>query len=150
MGYLPEKSKILGNLFFHRNQRKIVNQGSPPKKVFDPWIKSYEAYSIFRTSVILEYVILKFVTYVHISNWNFMTNSVQSKTVQFHLFRSSSSNPWDRQVFAAETLPFGPSTFADRPLWFFWAVQFDTWPSGFTLMTPQWGPHTHLDPKPYT
>ena len=34
--YLPEKSKILENLFFHRNQRKILIQGSPPKKVFDP------------------------------------------------------------------------------------------------------------------
>ena len=34
--YLPEKSKILENFFFHCNQRKIVNPGSPPKKVFDP------------------------------------------------------------------------------------------------------------------
>ena len=33
--YLPEKLKTLENLFFHRNQRKIVIQGSPPTKVFD-------------------------------------------------------------------------------------------------------------------
>ena len=32
--YLPEKSKSLENLFFHRNQRKIVIACSSPKKVF--------------------------------------------------------------------------------------------------------------------
>ena len=70
MEYLPEKLKTLENLFFRRNQRKIVIAGSPFEKVFDPWIKSYEAYSILRTSVILE--IFKLVTYVHILNQNFI------------------------------------------------------------------------------
>ena len=79
VGYLPEKMKILKKYFFHRNQRKILIACSPLKKVFDPWIKSYEAYSIFRTSVVLEYVTFKFVTYIHISNQNFMADSVKSK-----------------------------------------------------------------------
>ena len=77
--------------FFHCNQRKIVIACSPPKKVFDPWIKSYEAYSIFRTSVVLEYVTFKFVTYIHISNQNFMADSVKSK-----FFESAHANFFKR------------------------------------------------------
>ena len=63
MEYLPEKLKTLENLFFHRNQHKIVIAGSPFEKVLDPRIKSYAAYSIFRAWIILEYVIFKVVTY---------------------------------------------------------------------------------------
>jgi len=76
--------------FFYRYQRKIVIARSSPKKVFDPWIKSYEAYSIFRTYAILGHMIFKFVTFVHISNQNFMADSVQLKFFVFahaHFFK---------------------------------------------------------------
>ena len=90
-GLFTWKIQNFGKLFFHCNQRKIVNPGSPPKKVFDPWIKSYEAYSIFRTSVVLEYVTFKLVTYIHISNQNFMADSVKSK-----FFESAHANFFKR------------------------------------------------------
>jgi len=82
-GIFTWKNGNFGKLIFYRNQHKIVIADSPPEKVFDPWIKSYEAYSIFITSVILEHVIFKLVTYVHISNRNFMTDSVQSKLIEY-------------------------------------------------------------------
>ena len=91
VGKVPEILRIFEKFFFHCNQRKIVIACSPPKKVFDPWIKSYEAYSIFRTSVVLEYVTFKFVTYIHISNQNFMADSVKSK-----FFESAHANFFKR------------------------------------------------------
>ena len=87
----PKKWEFSKNFFFHCNQRKIVIACTPPKKVFDPWIKSYEAYSIFGTSVVLEYVTFKFVTYIHISNQNFMADSVKSK-----FFESAHANFFKR------------------------------------------------------
>ena len=40
-----EKKKLI----FHQNQRKILIACVPSEKVFDPRIKSYEAFSIFKT-----------------------------------------------------------------------------------------------------
>ena len=38
-----QKKKILKNLFFHRNQRKILIRGNLRSEIFNSWIKSYEA-----------------------------------------------------------------------------------------------------------
>ena len=59
MGYPPEKLKILKKIFFHQNKCKIVIACSSFEKVLNSWIESYEAYSIFRTSAILEVVIFE-------------------------------------------------------------------------------------------
>ena len=46
-------------LFFHQKKCKIVIACSSFEKVLNSWIESYEAYSIFRTSAILEVVIFE-------------------------------------------------------------------------------------------
>ena len=79
VGYLPEKWKILKKLILHRNQHKILCACNPTKKVFDPWVKSYEAFSISGTSGILELVIYNYQIYGYISNQNLISNSTQSK-----------------------------------------------------------------------
>ena len=53
-GIFTWKWKKMEKLIFYRNQYKIQILCVAIKKVFDSWIKSYEAYSIFRSSTILE------------------------------------------------------------------------------------------------
>ena len=57
MEYLLEKWEIVKKLIFLKISGKFCAARDPPEKVLDPRIKSYEAFSIFRTSVILELVI---------------------------------------------------------------------------------------------
>ena len=48
VGYLPEKWKILKKIILYWNQRKILSIWIPTEKVFDPWIKSNEAFSFLK------------------------------------------------------------------------------------------------------
>ena len=79
VGKLQEKMKILKNLFFHSNQHKILIRGSQSFGIFKPWVKSYEAFSIFWPSAILELVIFNYVRYGYISNQHFTPVSDHAK-----------------------------------------------------------------------
>ena len=80
-----------------------IEQWRFAKKDYDSWIKSYEAYSIFGTSVILELLIFIFVTYWYISNVNFTANSKKSKFFESahanFLKRDFLSNAWANIFF---------------------------------------------------
>ena len=74
-----------------QNQRKILSARVPSEKPFDPWIKSYEAFSIFRTSAFLEVMICNFMTYGYNSNQHLAANSKQS----FFYLAHANSFKWD-------------------------------------------------------
>ena len=57
-----EKFEFWKNYFFIVINVKLTFHAAHQKKFFYLWIKSYEAYSILRTSEILEYLIFKFMT----------------------------------------------------------------------------------------
>jgi len=79
VGKLLEKMKILKNLFFHQNQHKVLIRGSQRFGIFKPWVKSYEAFSIFWPSAILELMISNYVRYGYISNQHFTPDSDHAK-----------------------------------------------------------------------
>ena len=71
VGYQPEKMKIVKNFFYNRNQLKVLIMAIFCWGIFNSWIISYVACSVFEPSAILELVIFNFVTYRFISNQNF-------------------------------------------------------------------------------
>ena len=59
------------------------------------------------------------------------------KIVQFGPLGPSTLIPWDRPesfLQIVQSFSFGPSTFVGRPLWVFWTVKFDPWPSSFSRL----------------
>ena len=61
-----KSTRKMEKLLFHRNHRKILIRGNQRLGIFKPRIKSYEAFSIFWPSAILELVIFNYVTYGYI------------------------------------------------------------------------------------
>ena len=64
--------KILKKFFLHWIQRFIVLRGSQSLAIFEPWVKSYEACSIFRTFQISVDCNEKVLTYAYQRTQNFM------------------------------------------------------------------------------
>ena len=82
-----KNGKFWKKLIFFRNQRKILSARHPLEKVFGPWVKSYETFSIFRTLSVPELVIYIHQIYRYISNQNFTADSKK-----FKIFESAYAN----------------------------------------------------------